>query len=116
MDVETKKPEDMSSTERKKHLEAPVHLVPSVDPNTPVRQAAKKARANLSLIDLDKLKALIEVKGGSTVPKLMKALRQPRLNVARAIDRLKKLTKVKRVRAPHVEGRPGQRPYIYTLG
>ncbi len=78
-------------------------------------KAKKPARANLSLIDLDKLKALVKVKGGATVPKLMKALRQPRINVSRALARLGKLVKVTAKRAPH-EGKPGQRPFIYTLG
>lgn len=88
---------------------------PAAKPKRKPVKKVKAKRANLSLIDLDKLKALIKVKGGSTVPKLMKALRQPRINVARAIDRLKKLVKIKAVRAPHVEKVPGQRPFVYTL-
>lgn len=138
-----KKPEDMTSEELKKHLEGgtakstPVRVkvkgkevvghalksdlrkakvVKKAKAKKPSPKKAKKpARANLSLIDLDKLKGLVRVKGGTTVPKLMKALRQPRINVSRALGRLGKLVKVTAKRAPH-NGKPGQRPFVYTLG
>lgn len=75
-----------------------------------------------SKIDPDKVIKALSVKAGATVPQLMKLLKQPRINVARAVLRVAQSQKIKArglklvsVLADHEEGKAGARPVIHRL-